>query len=51
VIPVEFGRAARDALEGDGLSLTYRETDFPHAIDPGLIPEIEAWLEAALSRD
>lgn len=51
VIPVAFGRAARDALIGDGLDVAYRETPYPHAIDPGLIPEIEGWLEGVLFGD
>lgn len=48
VIPVEFGRSARDALEGDGLAVTYRETDYPHAIDPTLLTEMKAWLTERL---
>lgn len=51
IIPVEFGRAARDALVGDGLTVTYRETDYPHAIDPGLIPEMREWMSEVLFGD
>ena len=48
VIPVEFGRAARDALEGDGLEVSYRETPCGHSIDPALLPEMKLWLDRRL---
>ena len=48
VIPVEFGRAARDALEGGGLEVSYRETACGHSIDPALLPDIELWLAQRL---
>jgi phospholipase/carboxylesterase len=47
VIPVSFGHAARDRLEGSGVELTYRETPVPHTIDPRVLPEMRMWLEAA----
>ncbi len=46
IIPVEFGRAARDLLEGGGLDVTYRESDVAHAIDPLGVPDLEAWVAA-----
>jgi phospholipase/carboxylesterase len=40
VIPVEFGRAARDRLEEAGASPLYREYPLPHAIDPRFLVEL-----------
>jgi phospholipase/carboxylesterase len=50
MIPVGFGRRARDLLEeaGNG-SVVYRESRVPHAIDPELLPEMRAWIAAAIS--
>ena len=51
VIPVEFGRAAREQLERAGLEITYRESPMAHTIDPRYIEELRAeWLPAALAR-
>jgi phospholipase/carboxylesterase len=49
VIPVEFGRAARERLESAGFAVTYRESPMAHAIDPAYIEELRGWLAAALS--
>jgi phospholipase/carboxylesterase len=38
VIPVEWGRAARDTLEEAGADVLYRESPVEHWIDPGVIP-------------
>jgi phospholipase/carboxylesterase len=48
VIGVEFGRAARERLETAGLDVTYRESPLPHAIDPGFVRELQAWLPERL---
>jgi phospholipase/carboxylesterase len=48
VIGVEFGRAARDRVQG-GVDLTYRETPVGHTIDPTLLPEMRRWLAAAMA--
>ncbi len=45
IISVEFGRTARKTLEEAGASVLYREYPLPHAIDPGYLLEIRAWLE------
>lgn len=37
-IPVEWGRAARDLLEGAGAEVEYRESPIEHWIDPDVIP-------------
>jgi phospholipase/carboxylesterase len=47
VIPVEFGREARDALAAAGADVTYDETPVPHTIDPGLIAARRALVAAA----
>jgi phospholipase/carboxylesterase len=38
VIPVEFGREARDVLMGAGAEIEYRESPIEHWIDPQVIP-------------
>ncbi|MES1246552.1 MAG: phospholipase [Actinomycetota bacterium] len=38
VIPVAFGREARDLLTGAGATVDYRESPIEHSIDPQLIP-------------
>jgi phospholipase/carboxylesterase len=44
VISVEFSRQARKLLEEAGASVLYREYPLPHAIDPGFLAEVRAWL-------
>jgi phospholipase/carboxylesterase len=44
VIPVEFGRAARERLTGLGADVTYRESPMPHTIDPAFLQDLPAWL-------
>jgi phospholipase/carboxylesterase len=50
IIPVEFGRAARDRLSEAGAEVTYRESPMPHAIDPGFLRELSGWVSAAGTR-
>lgn len=38
VIPVQWGRAARDTLEAAGADVLYRESPIEHWIDPEVIP-------------
>ena len=47
VIPVEFGRAARDLLEEAGADVLYREYPLPHAIDPRFLEQVRGWLTPA----
>jgi phospholipase/carboxylesterase len=47
VIPVEFGRAARDRLIEAGADVTYRESPMPHAIDPGFLHDLPQWIRTA----
>ena len=49
IIPVGFGRRARDVLEEGGLHVTYRETRVQHSIDPELIPEMRDWVSAVIT--
>jgi phospholipase/carboxylesterase len=48
VIGVEFGRAARDLLEGGGVDVTYRESAVAHQIDPASLADATGWLAATL---
>lgn len=48
VIGVEFGRAARDRLEAAGAEVLYRESQIPHTIDPGFVPELADWITGAV---
>jgi phospholipase/carboxylesterase len=51
IISVEFGRRARQLLADAGASVLYREYPLPHAIDPGFLVEVPAWVAAALAGD
>jgi len=48
VIPVEFGRAAAERVRAAGADLLWRETPVPHTIDPRVLPELQAFVAAAL---
>lgn len=50
VIPVEFGRAARDRLEAAGADVWYHESPIEHRIDPQVIPRLRALSFLAESR-
>ena len=45
VIPVEFGRAARRAVEKADARVLYRESPMVHAIDPRFVRALQGWLE------
>jgi phospholipase/carboxylesterase len=49
VIPVAFGRDARDRLTAGGLDVTYHESPTGHSIDPRFLGSLPAWLERALA--
>ena len=49
VIPVDFGREARDRLTAAGAEVTYRESPMPHTIDPIFMRELPAWLREAVA--
>jgi phospholipase/carboxylesterase len=44
LIPVEFGRQARQLLEEAGASVLYREYPLPHAVDPTFLVELRGFL-------
>ena len=48
VIPVEFGRAAAERAQAAGADVLWRETPAPHTIDPRVLPELQAFVSAAL---
>jgi phospholipase/carboxylesterase len=50
VIPVSFGRAARELLEAAGIPVDYRESEAAHNIDPRDIPRVAGWLGQVLPR-
>ena len=49
MIPVGFGRRARDVLANGGLYVTYRESRVQHSIDPGLLPEMSRWVASVIA--
>jgi phospholipase/carboxylesterase len=49
VIPVEFGRDARDRLEAAGGEVLYRESPIPHTVDPGFVAELGGWVARTAS--
>ena len=51
VIDVEFSRRARDVMEAAGAAVLYREAPLPHTIDPRILPELRAFVTAALAAD
>jgi phospholipase/carboxylesterase len=48
VIPVDFGRRARDQLLAGGLPVEYHESDGGHHIDLAQLPSVIAWLRTTL---
>jgi phospholipase/carboxylesterase len=49
IISVEWGRQAKEQLEATGAEALYRESPMPHSVDPGFIPELQAWVSGVLS--
>ncbi len=48
VMDIGFARAARDLLEGAGLTVDYHESDAGHQIDPAHLPPARDWLARAV---
>jgi phospholipase/carboxylesterase len=48
VIPVDFGRRARDTLVAAGAEVLYRESPIDHSIDPAALEEFRTLLAPAL---
>jgi len=49
VIPVGFGRKARDLLQEAGIYVTFRESRVQHSVDFALIPEMREWVASVIS--
>jgi phospholipase/carboxylesterase len=49
MIPVGYGRRARDVLTEAGLYVTYRESRIQHSIDPELLAEMRRWVAAVVA--
>ena len=47
IIGVEWGRQAKELLEGAGADVLYREYPLPHTVDPSFLAELRRWLERA----
>jgi phospholipase/carboxylesterase len=47
VIPVEFGREAKELLEAAGASVLYREAPMAHTIEPAFLPLVAALVRSA----
>jgi phospholipase/carboxylesterase len=50
VISVDWSRRARMLLEGAGFDVLYHEYPLPHAVDPGFVTELAAWVRSAVAR-
>ena len=48
IIPVDFGRDARERLEAAGAEVTWRESPIPHSVDPAFLRDLQPWLERAV---
>jgi phospholipase/carboxylesterase len=48
IIGVEFGRTARQRLEASGVRPLYRESPIGHGVDPAVLPDLHAWLDATI---
>jgi predicted esterase len=48
VIPIDFGRRARDQIAAAGGELLYEEYPLPHTLDPGFVMRVRDWLAAKL---
>ena len=50
VIGVQWGRRAREVLEGAGAEVLYRETPMFHQIDPQFVHDVSEWIAEKLRR-
>jgi phospholipase/carboxylesterase len=51
IIPVDFGREARDRLQEAGLDVVYRESPMAHSVDPEFLAELAPWLRRTLGSE
>ena len=47
VIPVEYGREAKELLEAAGADVLYREAPMGHTIEPAFLPPVAALIHTA----
>jgi len=45
IIPIDFGRSARDRLEQAGADVTYFESPITHTIDPRFLGSLPEWVD------
>jgi phospholipase/carboxylesterase len=50
VIPVDYSRAARDALAAAEADVAYHESPVGHTIDPAIIPALRGFVAVAIGR-
>jgi phospholipase/carboxylesterase len=50
VIPVDYSRAARDALATAGADVAYHESPVGHTIDPAIFPALRGFVAYAIDR-
>jgi phospholipase/carboxylesterase len=50
VIPVDFGRTARDTIERAGADVTYAEYPLPHTVDPAFLQSLRGWLNETVGQ-
>jgi phospholipase/carboxylesterase len=48
VIPVDWGRGAKETLDAAGAEVLYREYALPHAVDPRFLDELAPWIASRL---
>jgi phospholipase/carboxylesterase len=48
IIPVDWGRAARDLMAASGADVAYHESPLGHTIDPRIIPALRGFVAHAL---
>ena len=48
VIPVDFGRRARDQILAAGGELLYKEYPLPHTLDPAFLVAVRDWLPSVV---
>jgi phospholipase/carboxylesterase len=49
VIGIEWGRDAKERLDGTGASVLYRESEMGHTIDPAFLRQLVPWLQEQTS--
>jgi phospholipase/carboxylesterase len=50
IIPVQYGREAREVLQQGDLDVVYRESPMAHSVDPAFLQQLGPWIQVALAR-